>query len=541
MRWGRLPAAIVRARAHTAIVVACAAGIALRLYQLPGQIPYDDEWHALVKAHTSGYADILTSFGINDYSIPLAVYFKLLMDTIGMSDWGLRAPFLLAGAVTPLVLSLLLRPHIGPLGAGLMAWLLAVSPLLVYFSRTARPYALTLLLGFAAVLLAYRWWTTRGRAAALSYVLLAGLTAWLHLVTLPFVCAPLPVLFLLSVFDRTASVRQALARLVPIVLLTLLFLLVLLGPPLYGDFRAIAFKAAQEPIPLSTLMGALAGMLGAENRIVTTVLALLAVAGVVRLCHTDRRFACYLLLAGLAQLLGLFVARPLDARYVLIFEKYSLLVLPILLVLVSLGIALVLSWLRAIRYGLVRDVVFLGLAVVLFQAGPLPHLMQRPNNALTLGLAVRIGLGLDDRDLLARVPEFYRQLGQLPPSSVTLVEAPARLIADHVPFYQRVHRQQIVTGAVTRMHLSGEQTDESELVRALNLPSVVDVCDVRAMFASGARYLVFHPDLSAEIPFVLRGVNPRYLSQCIEEYRDLLGDPVVDDGALIVFSLPAGR
>src|SRR2546426_6677733 len=82
---------------------AVAVGAAIRLDQIREQIVLDDEWHALF-----GYRRILTHFGWTDVCIPLAVYDKLVADTVGLSEMGMRLPVLLAGIGTLFVLPLML-------------------------------------------------------------------------------------------------------------------------------------------------------------------------------------------------------------------------------------------------------------------------------------------------------------------------------------------------------------------------------------------------------------------------------------------------
>ena len=64
--------------------------------------------------------------------------------------------------------------------------------MLVYYSKTARPYALTCLLTFVAIVAFQRWWlgeaaTRRWGATYIAATVLAG---WLHPITLPFTLLP---------------------------------------------------------------------------------------------------------------------------------------------------------------------------------------------------------------------------------------------------------------------------------------------------------------------------------------------------------------
>jgi len=64
-------------------------GAWLRLFEFGAQIVIEDEWHALHKIVAAGAYDIFTSFGNNDYSIPLALYDRWLMARGALTEWTL--------------------------------------------------------------------------------------------------------------------------------------------------------------------------------------------------------------------------------------------------------------------------------------------------------------------------------------------------------------------------------------------------------------------------------------------------------------------
>src|SRR5207249_1844313 len=145
-------------RSELGLLGAVVVGAAIRLDQIREQIVLDDEWHALHAILRFGYGRILTHFGWTDVCIPLAVFDKVVADTVGLSEMWMRLPVLLAGIVSLLVLPLMLRRWVGRAAGTSLAWLLAVSPLHVFFSRFARPYAISLLLVMGGGLALARWW-----------------------------------------------------------------------------------------------------------------------------------------------------------------------------------------------------------------------------------------------------------------------------------------------------------------------------------------------------------------------------------------------
>ena len=97
------------------------------------------------------------------------------------------------GLATLVILPLYVAPRLGGGTSAVFALLVAISPLLVVFSRMARPYAITLLLGWIAHGAFQRYhMSMRGQAAAgLTYGAATSLATWLHPVVALFVLAPM--------------------------------------------------------------------------------------------------------------------------------------------------------------------------------------------------------------------------------------------------------------------------------------------------------------------------------------------------------------
>ena len=131
-----------------AIAAAVVIGFGLRAWGLDEQILIDDEFHAFragLRADLSAAYlfthNTLPEDRLSDFSTVLALWVRALAGTVGISEWTLRLPMWLAGGALPAVIGVV-AARVGGLRAGVIAgWLAALSPLLILYSRFARPYA----------------------------------------------------------------------------------------------------------------------------------------------------------------------------------------------------------------------------------------------------------------------------------------------------------------------------------------------------------------------------------------------------------------
>lgn len=134
LRWNRDVAFV------SALALAFLAGLWLRLQLLTDQVFIDDEWHGLYYAIGKSPAWLLTHFSIPGATcIPLNLYTWALGASIGWSETMLRLPSLVSGLLGVVVGPLLARRLVGSCRAVSLAFLLAISPTLIFYSRICRP------------------------------------------------------------------------------------------------------------------------------------------------------------------------------------------------------------------------------------------------------------------------------------------------------------------------------------------------------------------------------------------------------------------
>jgi hypothetical protein len=514
------------------------AGAWLRYYQLDLQILVEDEWHALHKILRSGFADIYRSFGRSDHSIPLALYDRWLMVHGGLTEWTMRMPMFVAGIALLAVAPLMTRRDADAVTRALWVGLLAVSPLLVYFGKIARPYSITALAVFVAVIAVRRWWRDGGLGSAAAYVAGAGAAAWLHPVTLGFTLLPLAYFGVLSLRAARHD-RRPLLRLAGIAAALLALLAATIGPPLYHDWDAMAAKTGEHAITVDSLYRTGLMLAGTASPVVLLALTALGIYGAIVLWRRDRESVRFftLLIAGYWALLALSGATWIE--HPLVQARYLLIVLPFLLFATATGtIALA----RASRWRAAVPFAAVALPLALLAFGPLRESFYYPNQFL--GHA-RFQYDYDEAKnpyVTQAPPEtpsaFYEGLAKLPPASVTLIETPWNLESQFnpLPFYQQRHRQLIKVGMVNGV--CGERSfgEYPESERGLRMRHVAHLSAVLAGKRYGANYLVVH-----RTPWTIApGVPPTQwpdLDACLPLIRAQLGAPSFSDDRIVVFAL----
>jgi hypothetical protein len=533
---------------HLLLLATFLTGVALRAWQLDIQILIDDEWHAIHKLLRASPVDILTHLGYADYSIPLTLYYQWLYRTIGLSEWGMHAPALVAG-VALLVIGPRMLANWAPLATrAIWLGLVAVSPLLVYHSKIARPYALTSLLSFVAIVAFRAWWRGGRRGDAALYAGATFLAGWLHPITLPFTLLPFLFYGAQALAQRrpdssageggARSAGAAIARLAGLGIATALPLAIALAPPLVVDWMQFSQKAAKDAVTVESVYRTLLMLGGTGSPGIAVALGLCAVIGLRRLAQRDAELAWYL---ATVFGVGSVVVAASGAEWIshpLVLARYMLPALPFLLLFVADGIAMLVAHLRTplLEAGLGACA-----AALLLATGPIPGEWHYPNQFWG---HLRYQFDYDPAhnpyvQLLPKedVPAFYRELGRLPRGSVTLIEAPWRLEShfNALSLYQDVHRQLVKIGLVTPLCGTYDFGEYPEERGGMKMRELVHLAAVLRGDARGADYLVLHPrahNVAAD-----PGTEWPDLARCMPAIAAALGQPAYRDDQIVVYKL----
>ncbi len=485
-----------------ALTLAGIAGLGAfaRLWQLDGQIVGGDEWHAVIAAIGRSYAHIATHFGQADYSIPLTLFYKLLLDTVGLSEWGLHVVQACVGSLAVVVMPLLVRRAVGARASLVFAALIAISPLLVLYSRFARPYVLVAALGFVALWACARWQQSGSWRHGLGFAALTASVSWMSPVALPGLLAPLGFRIVESLWARWRSVALEGASLGSALVLlasTLLGIAAWLWPS-RESLSVIGGKVASGRIETTTLLDGLEIFSGSAHPLAALAVVACVALGVRGLGRGSPGLATVLFVSVLAQYLALAVASPYKVSVGLVLARYSIVSLPPLLLACAVGAtdAVDAAGRRAPRW--LAAAALPVLLASLVAAGPLPGLLLRTNSFLGHPEFMKswdhTGQGIAE-EIVPGVPRFYTHLADTP-GQEAVIEFPQVLWWSGT-FY---HRYQALHGRPVRMgHPAGSLLVPGQVMHPrLAFANSVDVDHPAALRASGARYLVVHKDPANE-------------------------------------------
>lgn len=518
-----------------------AVGLYLRWRQLPAQILQDDEWHAVRTAVRESYRQMATGFSTS--AVPLlSMLYKLLHDSFGASELSFRMPMLLAGlALVPLFPLLVPGEALSARGKAALAGLLAISPLLVYFSRYARPYAISVLFSAVALLAFYHWWRREPGPWAWVFGVAGVLSPAFHLTTVSTVAAPFGWAFWQVWRGRGERTAREILLLG---LKTGVPILLLVGPPILLDFKAIEKRAGANRVDLLTLRESLPLLAGIEGWAAWLVAAAAAV-GLWALWRRAPRLASMLGFATLATLAVTTLSGANSVQVPIVFVRYSLWLAPAFLLLAAAGLGALLDRVPAWA-------AWPGLAAalaLLFFGGPWPAVYGRVNSWTSHAIyqyTYRDDSPFSYERRPPLVPELYRRLAQEKPGSLVIAEAPfySEWHNNPLAYYQEIHRQRVVAGML------GSACDRQAINTLppggtrLELRNTVDVSRRRDLLDHHVDLVIFHKNTFRELPRYWRNalrvpssnLPPESgLVRCLPKYRQVLGKPFYEDDTLVAF------
>lgn len=463
---------------------AVGVGTLLRTVGLLSQVLVGDEMHAFRAALRMRLGEALIAYPATANSPPFNAWLRLLLDLgITPTELAVRAPVWLAGIALLVLAPWWIGRRLGP-GVGVVtAWLVAISPPLVYYSRFMRPYAPFVLLTALATALAFDWAHRPRRATGVALAVVSVAAAYVHLLAAPVVAAVF-VWLLAERFIRPAASTPApsLRQVVALAGLTAGLMAVFVVPAWSNLLELASARRVPVEATLGDVAAALTILSGSRAIVATVALWGLAVAGAIRLA---RRSPALARLAGLVIVVHAIGVPALSPSFIggpQILARY----LAPLLVPVLVLVAVALEPRGGARWRIGLGSATVGMIATLFATGPLtsPALYESSLAWTPEVLNVHRSVPHPVRP----VPKLYGVLARLGGS---VVELPARAVPRFVALlgdYQRAHGLEVRISPGDR-YLSDPR---------LGLDSIV-ADDPPALLDSGARWVVLHRDWRKEL------------------------------------------
>ncbi len=520
-------------------------GIYLRLDQFYLQVLLDDEWHAVHQLLQKTPKELFLSIGYADYSIPLALLYFVEAKYFGLSELLMRWPMMLAGIASLFVLPLYMRKRFGDRLVLVFAGLLAISPLLIIYSRTARPYSLTLLFSLLAIAAFYRFVAAdknQWQVAAV-YICAGVLSVWLHLISLPLVLAPFLTLGLTALYQRD---WESVSRMFWLGMVTGICLLVLLLPPLLAHPQALVAKLGIDDFSIETVSGALFLWFGTSSSVLVVVSLVLAGIGSRRLWRELKILPAILL--GLAlTLIVMFLSQPAWVRHSLTFARYLLVLMPLLLLALALGLLRVSDWVNRVfgKFGKLL-VIFFGFGYIGFviATSPVQKFLAKPNSN-SLHLIYKFDFRTE-KNVIAKqqanipVSQFWAKFSSLPADSMKIAAAPFYFESYN---WNAVRWEEISGQRVMPAYLLGlcgnqrwGEVPNNHNYRFKNAGYAIDKED---LIRRGFDFLVFQKAVTYLTAQGRLSLGEKTMN-CERKLRDNLPLPVYEDEWLIAFPLSSG-
>jgi uncharacterized membrane protein len=472
---------------------------------------------------------------------------KIFFKSIGLSEFILRLPTLVSGLATLVIVPILLQKIINKPVCVIFSWLLAISPVHIFFSRFARPYSISTFLALVGILSAYIWKYEKKENMLYVYIICAIFGPYFHLTVFPTLIAPL---ILFSILEIKSKDYHSLYKSVKVFGLIILGLLLLLCIPLWCDFRSLMKPGTQiGDLSLDTLWGLFHLILGIKDSwLLLITLGIGLFIGVPAFYKENKTLFTYISFLTVCQVFSVILLHPFGIHGSWVFLRYSFILILFVLIIVAFGFKGVEEYikLKNIKYKYYTLFIIYVLVCIFFM-GPIRQLYNKPNQWMQLQMLTTLSsMGKRDNKkyLIINKPnfivtdknetsEFYYYLNSFSEKSLLIVEVPWALFdGSEILYrtYQTIHNQQVGLGYIDNKYFDNLFYDKNSRFKCY-----FNARNIEHMVEKKVNYVILHKKITAKTHKTPHTGKVQYDKNIEKYFTAKLGAPVFEDKYIIVF------
>ena len=543
-------------------------GSFLRLYGIEKQIPLDDEWHGLFAAAVNSYAYLASHLFYSGISIPYTLYQKLALSTVGWDEITVRLPSIAAGILSLLICPFYVNRMFGKRIAVIFSFLLALSPLLVFYSRCARSYSVIMLLSFVALLSFYYWITTENRQERNIFITSSVLSVYFHL----FAIVPFFSMFLYVFFLPTKEYRLRVSSkyLFFTGCLCLVAMAALYMPALINSSQSFLSQRVNIDHPnIKSFLGFVDLLLGVSNKGSIIGILVFLFFGQVIMFKKHKLAAGLFSIISVGLIIAIVITSPPSMQVSLQIARYGILIFPLSFILIALGLDSLINILQDKCFSknyvcvrLMEGMIITAFGFCIFWVGPLPNIYFATKNFTNHSAYQESYVPLNKGEPYVSQPaaqyrfkkgnmsQFYQILSN-EKADLPILEYPMP-VGDYFNFYyfyQRLHGKDVLVGYHPSLTLSTPRAtdiiaygnfpidfilnnikDESKL----KFKTIINMLNIAEIKTKNIRYIILHKDLFQE-GFNLENLKFESIAKLASVYQNTFGKPIFEDQWIVVF------
>lgn len=524
------------------LITIISIGFFVRIDQFHIQTLIDDEWHSIHQILTKSPSAIFSNFGHSDHSIPLTLIYWLKSKLFGLNETLMRWPMLLFGLLTLFIFTIYVKRNYSNFQALIFCFLISLSPLLILYSRTARPYAITLFLVYFVIWCFYKYINNVPQRLkyGLVYSLSASLAIWLHLAVVFFVISPFLIEFYRIIFLKKNNKMNAVIPLFKLGIVTFIISLIILFPPFINSYSSLAVKTGMATPNLDTFIGALFLIFGTYSKFIIITFTILSLIGLPRLIKGNI-ILFNIVIGALLTILIIYISKPSWVFHSITFTRYLLPIIPLLLLSVASGTFVVFNFIKlhllnnkSIIVTITKNIVLIVFSIYFIMFSPVLDLIRKPNsqtNHLVFKFEFRNEKNEFKKESKFRpISKYWEQL-RLTPNKYKIAVSPwyHRSFEWDGPRWEQISNQHIIPGYLNDLCIENRK-GEVPNNKYFNFNNVSYLASPQNMKLKQIDFIVFQKKLRFGKSY------PQYsFETCIDKIQNIYDKPIYEDEYISVF------